>query len=68
MLAGYNQVAEPERSALHQYGGYITTSLIQRSFNDRSVGFLVRIGLQVEQLGFQQDFFQERVNVHTCFG
>ncbi len=55
-------------SVRYQYGSYISTSLIQRRFDDGTRSIAVGIGLEVEHFGFQQYLFQQIFYSHTFLG
>ncbi len=68
ILTGNDQVAVAQRAALDQDGSHIAPAFIEGGFDDAAGGFAVGIGFQVEQFGFQQDLFQQEVDIQSFFG
>jgi len=65
---GNHDVSHFQGTVLDQHGGHITTALVQRRFNHITNSFPVWIGLEFKQISFQQDFFQQFVDVQPLFG
>ena len=57
-----------QRTVLHQHRRDVTAALVQRRFDHRTHGLLVRVGLQVEHLGLQQHLLQQFVQIQTLLG
>ena len=66
--AGDKHVADLEGAALDQHGGHRTAARIELGFDDDAVGHALRIGLELEHFGLQQDGFLELVEVHPLGG
>ena len=65
--ASQHHVANAQSAVLHQNLGHIATAFIQSRLNDGAFGQTVRVGFQVEELGFEQHLFEQRVDVGTEF-
>src|SRR5204862_53641 len=61
--AGHENVADLHRAALDQHRRDRTAAPFELGFEDDAFGRTVRIGLQVEQFGLQQDRFLELVEI-----
>ena len=61
-------VSDFQSTVGHQYRSYITTSFIQRRFNDRSCCITVRIRFQIKHLSFQQYFLHQIFHTYTFLG
>ena len=66
--AGDDDVALVEGAVLHEDGGDRAAAAIQPAFDHRTFGRAVRVGLQVEDFGLQQDGFLQLVEVHPFGG
>ena len=62
-VAGDDDVADLQRAALHQHGGDRAAALVELGFDDDAFGGAVRIGLQVENFGLQQDRLEQLVEI-----
>src|SRR5205823_13079934 len=63
LAAGDEDVADVQRAALDQHGGHRAAAAFDLGFEDDALGGAVRVGLQVEQFGLQQDRFLEPVEI-----
>ncbi len=52
-----------KRALLDENGGNRTAAAVELGFDDRTFGSAVRIGLQVENFGLQQDGFEQLVEI-----
>ena len=66
--AGDHDVADAQRSALHQHGRDRTAAAVELGFDHGAFGGTRRIGLEVEQFGLQRDHFQQLVEVGLVLG
>ena len=66
--AGDDDVADPQRAALHQHGRDRTAAAIELGFDHGAFGGTRRIGLEVEQFGLQRDHFQQLVEIGLVLG
>src|SRR6202043_2609055 len=66
--AGDDDVADLERSALHQHGGDGAAALVELGFHHRAFGGAVGIGLEVQDFGLQQDGFFQLVQANALGG
>ncbi len=57
--SGKNDVSHTECAVLHEHCGHIAAALVKRRFDDRTGGAAVRIGLEVEEFGFEKHFLHE---------
>ena len=66
--AGHDDVADPQRAALHQHGRDRTAAAIELGFDHGAFGGTRRIGLEVEQFGLQRDHLQQLVEIGLVLG
>ena len=67
LRAGDEDVADLQRAALDQHGRDRAAARIELGLDHDAVGGAVGIGLEVEQLGLQQDRFLELVEVRSSW-
>ena len=65
---GQHDVAHVQRSVGHEHRGHITTSFVQGRFDDGPRGLTVRVGFQVEHLGFEKHLLQQLVHADAFLG
>ena len=68
MLTGYDQIALAKGAILHEHGGNIAAALVQGGFHHGTRCFTVGVCLEFKHFSFQQDFFQQFVDVEALFG
>nr|CAI0340834.1 membrane hypothetical protein [Rhizobiaceae bacterium] len=68
LVAGDDDLARPQRTRLHENGGDGAATAIELGFDDDTFRGAVRVGLEVEDFGLQQDRFQELVEVRAVLG
>ena len=68
MRTGEDDVALTERTVLHQHGGHVTASLVERRLDDRACGVAVGVGLEFEQLGFEEHLVEQLLHAQTLLG
>ena len=61
--AGDDEVADPQRAALHENGGDRPAAAIEPRLDHRALGAALRIGDEVEQFGLQRDRLEQLVEV-----
>ena len=66
--AGNDDVADPQRSALHEDGCDRPAAAIELGFDHGAFGGSRRIGLQVEQIGLQGDHLEQPVEIGLVLG
>ena len=66
--AGDDDVADPQRAALHQHGRNRAAAAIELGFDHGAFGRTFGIGLEVEQFGLQRDHFQQPVEIGLVLG
>ena len=66
--AGHDDVADAQRSALHQHGRDRTAAAVELGFDHGAFGGTLRIGLEVEHFGLQRDHFQQLVEIGLVLG
>ena len=66
--AGDDDIALLQGAVLHQQCGNGTTGLVQTGFDDGALGGTVGVGLQLLNLGGQNDHFQQLVDAGTLLG
>ena len=66
--AGDDDVADPQRAALHQHGRDRAAAAIELGFDHGAFGGTFGIGLEVEQFGLQRDHFQQPVEIGLVLG
>ena len=59
--AGDDDVADAQRAALHQHGADRAAAALELGLDDDALGGAVRVGLQVQQLGLQEDGLEQLV-------
>ena len=52
-------------SLLNEHGGQIPAALVERRLDDRTGGRLVRIRLEIEEVGFKQHLFKQFVDIDS---
>src|SRR5690606_22970617 len=62
-VAGDQNVALAQGAGLDEHGRHRTASAVELGLDDHAFGGTVRIGLQLEQLGLQQDRLEELVDI-----
>ena len=68
IAAAEDDVSHVESSVLYQDSGQIAASFVEGGLDDRTFGHAVRVGLELKQVGFQQDFLEELVHVGALLG
>ena len=66
--AGHDDVADPQRAALHQHGRDRAAAAIELGFDHGAFGGTFRIGLEVEQFGLQRDHLEQLVEIGLVLG
>ncbi len=66
--AGDDDIADVQGAALHEHGADRSTPALQLGLDDDAFGGTVGIGLELEQLGLQQDRFQQPVDAGLLEG
>ena len=54
-----------ERTVADEDCGHIATTLVERTFDDGADSAAVRIGFEVEEVGFEEHLFEEFVDAKT---
>ena len=68
LVAGDDDVAGHQRAGLHQHGGDRAAALVELGLDDDAFGGAVRIGLEVEDFGLQQDRLEQLVEIGALGG
>ncbi len=68
LAAGHNDVAALQRAAIDQHGGDRAATLVELGLDHHAVGGAVGVGLQVEDLGLQQDALDQFVQALAGLG
>ena len=66
--SSHHDITHFQRSVADEYGRHISTALVERRLDDRTRCLAVRIGLEVEHLGFEEHLLQQVVNTNTLLG
>ena len=66
--AGDEDVAHVQAAALDQHGRYAAAATLHFGFDDDALGGAVRVGLQLEHFGLQQDSFFEFFEILARLG
>ena len=61
--AGDDEVADPQRAALHQHGGDRAAAAVELGLDHGAFGRTVRIGAQVEDFRLQPDGFEQPLDI-----
>ena len=65
---GHENIAMLQGAALYEYGGNRATTLVKLGFDDQTTGFTIRVGLEVENFGLQQNRIQQLVKIGAFEG
>ena len=68
MLSGQHGIADAQGARLNQHIGHVSSALVEAAFHHRAQGPLLRIGLEVEQFGLEQDLLKQLVDVGAKLG
>ena len=68
LAAGHHDVAALERAALDQHGGDRAPALVELGFDDHALGRAVGVGLEVHDLGLQQDVLDQVIEAFPGLG
>ncbi len=60
---GDDEIADPQRAALHEHGGDRAAAAVEPRLDDRAFGAARGIGDEVEQLGLERDRLEQLVEV-----
>ena len=66
--AGHDDVADPQRAALHQHRRHHAAAPVELGLDDRAVRLAVRVGPEIEQLGLELHRLDQLVEVGALDG
>jgi hypothetical protein len=61
-------VAHAQRAVLHEHGGHGALARVELGLDDRAGGGAVGVGLEVEDLGLQEDLLEQVLDVGALLG
>lgn len=65
---GEDDVADAERTVLHEHGSDVAAAFVERRFDNRTDGLAVGVGTEFEHLGLEEHFLHEFLHAYTLLG